>query len=142
MAESDAIMARLATLAGGRVEEGLTDDMLLARYAVSGVIKPYINVQFGAPIPSPLDRGMGVGEDKQPYVLAFTVECYGADSRTARLLAVAVRNLLINWEPNGTNANPIKGSGGYSYTRPIEQSKPTRFEEGCFFVVTINQSTA
>lgn len=139
-AERTAIFTALEALAGGRVYRGVTDNVQLEHFN-SGAIKPYINVQFGRPIPTAGDRGMGVGEDKQPYLMAFTIECYGADGDTAERLAADVTNLLINFTPNPPNSGPIKGAGGFSYTKPIEQSRPTRFAEDCFFQVLINQST-
>lgn len=140
-AERTAIMAELKQLAGGRVEQGLPDDLQVQRFAENGLIKPYINVQFGRPIPTTGDRGAGVGERKQPYLMAFTVECYADTADTAGRLAAAVTNLLIDFVPNEPNSTGIKGAGGYSYTKPIQQNKPTRFSEDCFFTVVINQST-
>lgn len=139
-AERTAIFEHLKQLAGGRVERGLPDDLQLEKYTENGLVKPYINVQFGRPIPTTGDRGM-VGERKQPYLMAFTVECYGPTSDHAERLAAAVTNLLIDFVPNPPNSSGIKGSGGYNYTRPVLQNKPTRFEEGCYFTVLINQST-
>jgi hypothetical protein len=140
-AERTAIMTELQTLVGGRVSKGLPDDQQLARFSVNGLIKPYINVQFGRPVPTSGDRAMGVGEDRQPYIMAFTVECYGPDSDSAERTAVAVTNLLINFVPNEPNSGRIKGAGGYAYGKPLEANKPTRFSEDCFFAVLINQST-
>jgi hypothetical protein len=140
-AERTAILNELKQLAGGRVEQGLPDDLQLQKYTENGLIKPYINVQFGRPIPTTGDRGMGVGERKQPYLMAFTVECYAADADTAGRTAAAVTNLLIDFVPNGPNSGGVKGAGGFNYTKPIQQSKPTRFAEDCFFTVLLNLST-
>lgn len=140
-AERTAIMAELKQLAGGRVERGLPDDLQLEKYTENGLVKPYINVQFGRPIPTTGDRGMGVGEAKQPYIMAFTVECYGPTADHAERLAVAVTNLLIDFIPNPPNSSGIKGSGGFSYTKPILQNKPTRFAEDTFFTLSLNLST-
>lgn len=140
-AERTAIMTELGQLAGGRVVQGLTDDEQVARFTENGIIKPYINVQFGRPIPTTGDRGMGVGEAKQPYIMAFTVECYAGDADTAGRLAAAVMNLLIDFIPNSPNSTGIKGAGGFNYGKPILQNKPTRFAEDCYFTLGINQST-
>lgn len=140
-AERTAIFNELKQLAGGRVERGLPDDTLLEKYTENGLIKPYINVQFGRPIPTTGDRGAGVGERKQPYLMAFTVECYGPTADHAERLAAAVTNLLIDFVPNAPNSGGVKGSGGYNYTRPVLQNKPTRFIEGCFFTLLLNLST-
>jgi hypothetical protein len=139
-AERTAIMAELQQLAGGRVERGLTDDLQLEKFVSNGLVKPYINVQFGRPIPTTGDRGMGVGERKQPYMMAFTVECFGPTADTAERLAAGVTNLLIDFVPNAPNSGGIKGAGGFNYVKPILQNKPTRFAEDCHFTLLLNLS--
>lgn len=141
MAERANIHARLKTLADGRAHRGLPDDEAVERFP-DGSVKPYMVVQFGRPIPAAGERGMGVGERGQPYIMAFTVGCFAAVSESAEELAAAVGNLLIDFLPNGINADPIKGAGGYSYTRPIQQNRPSKFEEGCYFTTVINLSTS
>lgn len=136
--ERQNIMAQIATLANGRVFEGMPNDTQIPKK--DGQIQPYIVAMFGRPVPSATDRGMGVGEKKQPYIMAMTFACIAATADLAGRLAARVTERLLDFLPNGDNASPIKGAGGFAYQHIIASNSPSRFEEQPSFETTINLS--
>lgn len=136
--ERQNILAQVADLAGGRIFDGKPSDQQLAKSG--GQVKPYAIVMFGRPIPATGDRGMGVGEEKQPYIMACTFACIASIQDDAARLAARITERLIGWLPNGDNATPMKGAGGFSYQRFIAANMPSLFEEQASFETTINLS--
>ena len=137
--EVEAIITRLKTLVGGRVwESALPDDEDPPRLA-SGAVAPYIVVDFGAPVRSTRDRNIASGELGQPHILPLNVACVAGDIATARAVAKAVFNLLVDWAPS-SSSDPIVAQGGYGSNRPSTERSPTRFVKGLFFETTVNNT--
>lgn len=140
VAERRAINSRLGVLCGGRVYEGLQDEVDLERYA-DGKIKPYLTIVYATPFASQKERGLGVGESGQPHILRMTVTAFGGDASDVGDTVGEVIKLLLDFEPNGANATPLESKGGFSFGRRDAQSKPTRFAQSAFFTTTINMNT-
>lgn len=132
--ERNNIYTKLLTLAGGRVHRGIPDDEMLERFA-NGKVKPYIIVMFGRPIPRLRDRGMGVGERGQPYIMAVSVIAFAASQTDTEATAAAVTDLLLGWNPNPGNATELAGGGGYAFNAIDAESKPSQFKEATQFEV-------
>lgn len=141
IAERRAIISRLKVLCGGRVYEGMRDEVDLKRHD-DGSVKPYITVMFATPFASQKERGMGVGESGQPHILRMTVTAFGGDASDVGDTVAEIVKLLLDFQPNGSNATPLAAKGGFSFSRRDAQSKPTRFAQSAFFSTTINMSTA
>ena len=135
--ERKAVMARLKTLAGGRVFKGVPDDETHKRFE-DGSIKLYFVVLFSVPEPMVMGRSMTGGDSETPHSFVITVTAYADDADTAEQGAVAVRGLLRDWSPNAATATPFSGLGGYITNNSDARKKPTRFSEGSHFTCEIN----
>lgn len=131
------ILATLTTLVGGRVwESQVPDEVDLARETDGGV-KPYIIVSFAEPSASAQGRNIATGEQGQPQLLSFQVEIYGGDADSVKEAARDVRRLLVGAQPSPA-ANPIRSSGGQSYSDSETASRPTRFKRVTFYRTIFN----
>lgn len=135
--ERQNIMAQIASLAGGRVFQGKPNDTQLSKK--DGQVEPYVIAMFGRPVPATTDRGLG-GEKTQPYIMAMTFACIGPTADLAGRLAAKLTERLLDFLPNGDNASPIKGAGGFAYQHIVAANAPSRFEEQPSFETTINLS--
>lgn len=122
--EAEAVKERLANLCGGRVYDGLTDDDELARHDNGGDVRPYIVLRFNEPIKSGRDRGIG-GERSQPYIFSGSVECWGPDNQTVRLVGDEVRDLLLGWAPTENNDSEISLRGGGDFRYKDSAGRPS-----------------
>lgn len=138
VAEEEAILARLKdNLVGGRVYDQITDEMVAPAGDVREVA-PYILVDFGVPYPTTRDRIVGAGELSQPYVMALSVECWASQVRDARVVAGAVRRLLIDWQPT-PSSQPLSGMGGGGFsTMSARQLLPSRAMRQVLLMCTFN----
>lgn len=136
MAERAAIMARLGTLAGGRVGKAHPDAKKIERDE-DGNALPYLVVRFGNPVPSARDRGLG-GETTQPHAFPWTVSACGGVLDDVEELSAAVRRKMLGWIPNPPNTGQTKGGSGYSYSALDSEKRPARFEEGTYWTCAMN----
>lgn len=140
VAEQRAILARLSTLVGGRIHDGIPDDEEVEKDAF-GAIKPYIVVIFGSDVPTGADRSL-MDEDVQPLIQPLTVECWGGNADICRTTAGAVKGLIRgNWKPDPLNASSIRTSGGGDFRQKDSAGKPTRFMRAVNGEYTYNLST-
>jgi hypothetical protein len=140
VAEEEAILARLkANLAGGRVYDQITDEMLEALGNV-GEIAPYCVVDFGAAYPTGKDRIVGAGELSEPYAMAVGIACWGSKTADVRRLAGAVRRVLIGWAPTAGSA-PMTGMGSAGFSsQPARVQVPSRTMRMVMLQLTFNLS--
>lgn len=124
-----------AFLLGGRFYPSVPDEAVLERFA-SGAIKPYAVVHYGIIYASPDSRSM-MGEEDQPHVMPFSVECIAADAESARAAAGAVRALYVGWEPS-PGSESIVAPGGTSYRDRDSGGAPTRYREVVALETVIN----
>lgn len=139
VAEQRAILARLGTLVGGRIFDGIPDDEELPT-ATFGEIKPYIVVIFGSDVPTGADRSL-MEEDVQPLIQPLTVECWGGNADICRTTAGAVKGLIRGWKPDELNASSIRTSGGGDFRQKSSAGKPSRFMRAVNGEYTYNLST-
>ena len=135
-AEVIAILARLSSLADGRVVEDMPDDAKLARWE-DGSIKPFILVQPMPPVGIMRDRGMAWREDQQPHTLPVRVICFANLSSAARTLHQAAQALLVGWSPT-SDAGEIRSLGGGQGAVLDPESKPSRFYRSGLYETHIN----
>lgn len=124
-----------AFLLGGRFYPSVPDEAVLERFA-SGAIKPYAVVHYGIIYASPDSRSM-MGEEDQPHVMPFSVECIAADAEAARAAAGAVRALYVGWEPS-PGSESIVAPGGTSFRDRDSGGAPTRYREVVALETVIN----
>lgn len=139
IAEGTNILAALSGLADGRVSTGLASNAAIPRDGF-GNVSDYIVGKFSTPIATTTDRQLVASERSQPHVFAMTITGYSATSDGARDLAAAILNTLLGFSPNGSNATPLKATGGYAFTKLDASGAPVRYEQGVFLRTTINMA--
>lgn len=138
--EPSRILARVSTLVGGRVYDGLTDAQILAQSGDGLMPKVYIVVEFGEPIVSHSSRSI-MDEDMQPYILPVTFTIVGPTAQVCRETAGPLRELLLGWSPSDTgNATTMRLSGGGQFSQKDSTGVPSRFQRVIFAETTINMS--
>jgi hypothetical protein len=138
-AETEALLTIMATLVGGRIHEALPDDTVLPTMDDgSGRVKPYIVVLTSDPIPKAGDRSL-MGERDQAHVLPISIVSIAGDPKTVRDVSAGVVNLLLE-RALTPSSSPLVGSGGYSFTEPAPELKPSRFVRTRQFTCDINLS--
>lgn len=137
LAERRAARAKLSVLAGGRILSSVPGNENITKDPATGEILPFIVTRFGRPIPSTLERGVGGGEEDQPYIVAMTFVAYAAHLETAEELAAGITRLMLGKQLTNTSTE-LKAAGGYNYTVLETANKPERFEEGVQFTNIIN----
>lgn len=128
VAESQAILARLKGLCGGRVFDHIADSESPAL--------PFIGVLTGQPVAAAGNRGLG-GERVQPHILLASIIIEAADTSTAGIVAAAVSNLLLDWTPSTTSSG-MTTDGGDSFPRAATATLPSRQVITSRFKTTIN----
>lgn len=128
---------RLESLAGGRVWQGTVDDDDIIQRFPDAKTKPYIVVQFGAPIRTTRERNLTNGDLGQPHIQTATVSCVAGDYDSAQQLMGAVVETLVDWAPSDFS-DPWRLEGGFGNRRARTSNTPTRFIEGLFLTTTIN----
>lgn len=136
MIERAAIVARLQTLAGGRVYRGIPDDETHARFS-GGEVRPYYAITFGVPYPVERGKTMGAGDRQTPHIMRTTIIAFAGDQETAEQAGADGRNLLRDWQATAT-CTPLASLGGANGTNSDGKKKPTRFDETSFFTTIIN----
>lgn len=126
IAEQYAVMDQIRPLAGGRLFDGVPDEQEMVFDPLTGKLKPYMVVTFGIPIRAARDRSI-IGARAQPYIQPFTVDCYGDDADSARILASGVIDRVLGFVPDDQNASEIECSGGGDFRERDTQGRPTRF---------------
>lgn len=139
-AEAAAILAKLSPLVGGRVYEGVPDDVAIEVYPDSS-IKPFLVISFGEPFLKGSDRRMGVDDTEQVHIFPFDVTAAANSAGNARNLMATVNKLTLAWNPNPPNSGPVKPIAGYKYTTLDSQSKPSRWNRVRYMECDINLST-
>ena len=135
--EIEATLARLATLAGGRVFETAAPDE--TSVTLNGKVFPHIVVDFGDTVRTRRDRILSTGEVNQPHILPVNVACIAGTASAARKLAKAVITLLLDWAPSNSSTGFAK-EGGYSGGRSATANTPSRFVRGVFLEATVNNN--
>ena len=138
--EAAAVIARLSTLAGGRVYDGVPDDTLLVFDPATGKVRPFIVLSFGEPLPTAKGRGLGVTEAGQPHIMPLDVTYVAGTQAEARVLSAAGNALLIGWVPNSPNSGELIGVGGNSFTTLDALNKPTRYSRIRYMSCVINMA--
>lgn len=134
-AEIEATLARLNTLAGGRIfETALSDD---SDVVLSGEVRPHVILDFGATVRTGRDRILAASEPNQPHILPVNAACIAGSAADARKLARGVMGLLLGWSPSA-DSDPYRAEGGYGAQRVATANTPTRFVRGIFFETTLN----
>jgi hypothetical protein len=129
----DSIVARLNELAQDVYETSVPDDSKL-RFDTSGMILPYIVIEFSDMYESP--NGNGIVSSRYDTKLSYViVSCVGPTERSVRQVAELVRDKLTGYIP--TNAGEMKlTGGGVSFGRV--ESKPNRYINELAFTFPVN----
>lgn len=136
--ERRSTVARLTTLAGGRVWKGsVDDDDDLPREWITGRVRPHIVVRFGAPVRSSKERNLTNGDLQQPHILSGTVYCVAGNVDDAEELMAAVVETLVDWAPS-PSSDPWEASNGFGAKRSQTANTPTRYIEAVFITTTVN----
>lgn len=134
--EVQAILERAASLAGGRVYEGVADSEVIPTDA-SRLCKPHIVLSFGQPYPV-FNRGRGLGTDEtQPHLMPVSFDCVGASAAEARALAAGVSRRFTGWSA-GDNADQLRVRAGSEFVERDAARKPSRWHRTVFAAVPIN----
>ena len=134
--EQKAVLERAKTyLVGGRVFDYLPDEYELARDD-SGQVRPYVVIHFGTVRALPTDRSLE-GEEEQPHLMPFTVECWASTYEAARAVAGAVRQTFVGWAPTSSGGE-ITSPGGQSFRDRDSSGLPTRYLEAVALETIIN----
>ncbi len=137
LAEMNAVLARLAPVAGGRILEGVQDDETHARFVTDGGVKPYIIVITSTPQPIVHARSMDGNDSNTPHAMLVTVAAYAGNSVDARITLAAADALMRDWAPM-PSALPFTGAGGFQGKATDVRKKPSRFSVGSSWKTTIN----
>lgn len=137
LAERRATLNRVKTLVGGRVWESALPDDQTVPIGTDGKVKPYIVLDFGAPVRVMSDRMLANPEKGQPHALPLNAACIAGDADSAAATAAALFDLLVDWAPSAT-ADPFEAKGGYGTNRPATGKTPSQFIAGIFLESTVN----
>lgn len=141
IAEKANTLAHLSRLAGGRVwEEALPDEIQAAVDSGTGGIRPMLLVTWGTPYPTYRDRSI-MGEAAQPYLVPLHVQAIANTVGEKNVLAGAVRQEMLGWEPNPPNTGELTFRGGGEFNNRLSSVRPTRFIELVNFELMVNLST-
>lgn len=135
--ERRATLARLKTLAGGRVWQGVVDDEAAIPRTKEGKIYRHAVIDFGAPIRSLRERNLTNPDLRQPHILSATVACIAGTADDAQALMDDVVNMLVDWAPSGTS-DPWELKNGYGGYRQGTSAIPSRFIQVIFLETTVN----
>lgn len=138
LVETEAVIARLKGLAGGRIYEGGPPDYEELAKDSNGKVRPYAVVLFGEPIPDLADSTLGPITE-QPFMLPVTIQWVAGDAADMRRLAAAGSNLLMDWRPSPASGAMQPMNGG-EYTVRDTQDRPTRYTRLSHWPVGINYS--
>jgi len=138
LAEAEAILDRLRSLAGGRIYDGGTPDYEQLEKDSSGQVRPYAIVLFGEPIPDLSESTLG-GITEQPFMLPVSVQWVAGNAGDLRRLAAAGATLLLDWTPTPASA-PLRPYNGGEFTIKDTQDRPTRYSRISHWPVTHNLS--
>lgn len=137
VAEMAAITARLSTIAGGRIFEGVLDEETHARFVSDGGIKPYMTLYTSTPTPALKGQSLNGGDIDTPHNMLLTLVAYAGAAEDARTTLAAADALLRDWAP-ATTATPLTGAGGFQARTSDIRKKPTRFAVGTHWSTVIN----
>lgn len=138
LAEAQAILARLRTIAGGRIFDGGAPDWAQLEKNADGTVKPYGVVFFGEPIPDKAEATLGSTTD-QPFTLPVVVQWVASSGEDLRTLAAAGAALLIEWRPT-PSAGYMEPMNGGEFTTRDTQDRPTRYNRMTHWPLGINYS--
>lgn len=127
----------IGDLCSGRVWETQAPDYIELPRDDDGRALPYLVVTFQTPFASSQGRSIAVGEQRQPYMMAFMVTALSGDVNWSKQANAAVSRRLVGARPSDT-AGEIKSVAGFSYFQSDTASRPTRFSSGTWFQVPIN----
>lgn len=136
LVEAESILARLRTLAGGRIYDGGPPDYEDLEKDGSGKVRPYAVLLFGEPIPDKSETTLGPISE-QPFVLPVTIQWVAGDATDMRRLAAAGSNLLLDWHPSPA-AGAMEPMNGGEFTVRDTQDRPTRYTRLSHWPVGIN----
>lgn len=134
-AETEAIIARAATLAGGRIFDGVPDDAAMPANP-DGSVKPFIAVLTSDPVPTARGRGLGK-ETVQPHIMAVAFVCVTSNTTDSRNLAAAVTDLFLGWSPSAT-ADEMIAAGGQGFPLQATEYTPSRIVRTRRFTTVLN----
>ena len=137
IAEQEAILERAKQLVGGRIHDGLTDDLTLERDQ-DGSIKPYIVVWFGEMYDQTTDRSL-TGEEQQPVIMPMIFECWAPTATICREVAGKLRPLFRGWAAN-ENMSPIRFRGAGNFMQRDSAGLPSRFQRTVSMETILNMS--
>jgi len=132
LAERRATLARVKTLVGGRVWESALPDDQTVPIGPDGKVKPYIVLDFGAPVRVMSDRMLANPEKGQPHTLPLNAACIAGDADSAAAVAAALFDLLVDWAPSAT-ADPFEAKGATERIAP-RRARPHRSSSPGFFL--------
>lgn len=138
LAEAEAILARLRTIAGGRIYDGGAPDYEELAKDDGGRVRPYAVVFFGEPIPDKAEATLGPTRE-QPFMLPVTVQWVASDPGDLRQLAAAGAALLLEWRPT-PSAGYMEPMNGGEFTTRDTQDRPTRYNRIAHWPVGLNYS--
>lgn len=134
-AETTAIIAHAASLAGGRIFDGVPDDTAMPLNP-DGSVKPFIAVLTSDPTPTARNRGLGK-ETVQPHIMAVSFVCVTGNATDSRNLAAAVTDLFLGWAPSATSDQMI-AAGGQGFPLQATNYTPSRIVRSRRFTTVLN----
>lgn len=138
IAERRATVAKIETIPNLTVWVGAAPDAWDPPRDADERVLPYVVIDFGAPVRTQKERGLGLGEKGQPHILTANVACISGDADWSMDLMKAIFDLLVDWRPSDTS-DPYDAQGGYGSQRTATERRPAQFIEGLFLQTTVNQ---
>jgi len=123
--ERDAIEARLRILAGGRLYDSIEDAEALLRDE-GGAALPFIVLRWQVPIPVEGDSTMTSTGRELPQILGGSATASASTRSDAQALANGIRNVLVDFKPNGQDATPVSLDGATQWGTLDAQKRPSR----------------